>query len=495
MSDEGNSRHMPGEAGFLPKQKKRSGHPRPDRSMRLSIGEQVRIARTIADITQEALGKPEFSKSYISAIERGKIKPPIKTLLLLAKRLGVPVSYLLGENKITEQALEESKQVVSSSHPSKISKVEAWRRLSDAERLIRIDKPQEAWEALGKGEEPLEAWPLEQRPSWCWRAGWALILLGNPAAAVHHLEIGLQLAEHRRLRATLSEYASLDEMVERHLCFLGIAYCSLDKPALAFQYHRHGLEAIKQDRIRDPELKLLVCKGLGNECIAYALYDDAISYYQLALDFASNSDNKRQQGYAAWGLAVAYQQQGDLFRAKTSYEEALEALGRHGNLQLLAQLRAGFGLMLIHLQDYEEAANQLQKGLTSALKLGDNRIRGLVLAYFASLYLAQGKLDQAIQAAQEGLPLSQQCKDSRNVAHLHLVFASVYIARHDFVAAEQALLVAMQIGEESFDRDLFGQVCQDYAQFLADRGRFDEAYRLMLRLRSWHDGRPGSEQL
>src|SRR6476646_7757226 len=59
------------------------------------VGTNIREFRTKLGMTQAQLAAPEFSISYISAIERGKIRPSLKALSILAKRLDVPLTFLL----------------------------------------------------------------------------------------------------------------------------------------------------------------------------------------------------------------------------------------------------------------------------------------------------------------------------------------------------------------------------------------------------------------
>src|SRR5690349_565672 len=73
--------------------------------------ERLRAARLAAHLTQEELAGERFSKSYISALERGKMVPSLQALTYLADTLEVPLSYLLGESPIDEGSLEDSTRV------------------------------------------------------------------------------------------------------------------------------------------------------------------------------------------------------------------------------------------------------------------------------------------------------------------------------------------------------------------------------------------------
>src|SRR5690348_10868620 len=59
------------------------------------LGPRLRAARQARGLTQEALAAPEFTKSYVSAVEREKARPSLKALEVMARRLGVPLRDLM----------------------------------------------------------------------------------------------------------------------------------------------------------------------------------------------------------------------------------------------------------------------------------------------------------------------------------------------------------------------------------------------------------------
>lgn len=63
------------------------------------IAERLRAARLAAKKTQQEVAGGRFSKSYISAIERGKMTPSVPALDYLAGQLAVSRAYLLGETE------------------------------------------------------------------------------------------------------------------------------------------------------------------------------------------------------------------------------------------------------------------------------------------------------------------------------------------------------------------------------------------------------------
>src|SRR6185437_114390 len=60
-----------------------------------SVGARLRAARLAKKYTQNQLARPDFSVSYISAIERGQIQPSLRALEILAQRLELSTTDLL----------------------------------------------------------------------------------------------------------------------------------------------------------------------------------------------------------------------------------------------------------------------------------------------------------------------------------------------------------------------------------------------------------------
>lgn len=68
------------------------------REIQKLIGSRIRARRLTLTMTQSELGGAELSKAHVSQIEKGRIMPSVWSLILMAKRLGCTVSYLIGEH-------------------------------------------------------------------------------------------------------------------------------------------------------------------------------------------------------------------------------------------------------------------------------------------------------------------------------------------------------------------------------------------------------------
>ena len=63
------------------------------------IGLKIKKIRKELNLSQQALAGADFTKSYISKIERGLVNPSMKALEIISDRLNKPVSFFIEDNK------------------------------------------------------------------------------------------------------------------------------------------------------------------------------------------------------------------------------------------------------------------------------------------------------------------------------------------------------------------------------------------------------------
>ena len=92
----------------------------------MTLGQKIRAARLEQRLTQEQLGARDFTKSYISELERGNRTPRITTLKILARRLNRPLSHFL--DGVTEERESEAFLMVGLAflHAESLTEASAW---------------------------------------------------------------------------------------------------------------------------------------------------------------------------------------------------------------------------------------------------------------------------------------------------------------------------------------------------------------------------------
>src|SRR5262249_3971966 len=68
-----------------------------------SLGERVRSARKGLGMSQAQLAGDELTKGFISQLESGSVRPSIRSLQIIASRLGKPLDHFLGDEVLSTE--------------------------------------------------------------------------------------------------------------------------------------------------------------------------------------------------------------------------------------------------------------------------------------------------------------------------------------------------------------------------------------------------------
>lgn len=187
----------------------------------MELGEKIRQARQAMGLSQRQLCGEEITRNMLSLIENGAAKPSMKTLAVLAERLGKPIGYFLDENapdpgelvtsaehlRKAEQALEAGKERYARQLLEAVT-AQSLRRDKlllaakipgadlaaicqelpslDEELLLRAEVAlqQKKWNRCGVLLGAAEDW---ENPAWIRLTGRLQLAQGNYAQAIPHL--------------------------------------------------------------------------------------------------------------------------------------------------------------------------------------------------------------------------------------------------------------------------------------------------------------------
>lgn len=105
------------------------------------VGDKIRDLRKKMGLTQEQLAGPELTKSYVSQVELGRIRPSRNALTVMAQRLGKPLGYFLDndDDLRTVDVLLKAARALWASH-----------RLDEA--MIGLEEGQHLAERMGRDD-------------------------------------------------------------------------------------------------------------------------------------------------------------------------------------------------------------------------------------------------------------------------------------------------------------------------------------------------------
>ncbi len=350
------------------------------------------------------------------------------------------------------------------------------RHLAKAEWFIRQQRPAQALALLRAPGAPPRNWPLLWHPRWYLLVGWAMSQHNLPLKAQTVLEQGLKTLKRLQRRPSAARRPFLEEWKAWLRCFLGTSLCSNDQPIQALFCLRQALEDIAYNTVPDPELMMHICKGMGDTYLALGAYDDATVFFLLAKQQSQDVHDPHAQGLIEWGLGLVYQFQGNPSQARQAFSLALDIFEQLEARPLVSQLQSLLGHVYIWLQHYDEAEALLRQALGAAKREGDPFSRAIALRTFAALHLARRKPEKAILTIQDGLGILQQTKDQHITGQLYLTLARAFEAQRNLAATEEALTSAITALQQTQQYGLLAYAHERYARFLADQGRFQEAY-------------------
>jgi transcriptional regulator with XRE-family HTH domain len=280
----------------VPAIRTRRRHPVPLSPGLKKLGERVREARIAAGMSQAQLGAPYFTRAHVSAIELGKIRPAMRSLEHIAKKLDRPASYFLDDAEV-ERARGDRELEVG----------------SIAGLLTFASAP----DALRRTEKLLDAGNLSVRETCRLRlyAGSAQNLLQRGGDAIRSLTVAQRLA--RELG---------DEPLARGADYqMAVATRIAGNPRGAREMLETLLRRVETAKPPDQLLRLRVLITLGGCAQDLGEPQAATTYYQQALEWSSEIGDLARIAFIHQGLGNAYRALGDHDAAAGHYQKALAA--------------------------------------------------------------------------------------------------------------------------------------------------------------------------
>lgn len=418
------------------------------------VGTNIREVRTKLGLTQAQLAAPEFSISYISAIERGKIRPSLKALSILAKRLDVPLTFLLEGSPAGAAEARAVGYSPADSGPDQRVDVD----LLSANVLVQQHAYTQANELLA----PIQ--PERITTDQVYR----LYLLRG--------QIHLGLNEYQEavvdLRAAVTQGEGLNdiEYIERARNLLGKAYFLLYNYTLAMENHLRCYNAIESGHITDPVFALDVYSNLANDYFRHGDLEKAISFYHRALETLDemNRDSKSfAQKYMEIGRS--YKSVGKLTIARDYIMRSLAIYEMRDEQRLVGLTHQRLGKTLEKQNDLDGAEAEYRHAIAIERELDDDIASSICHTSLAELLLKRGQGAEAEQEAQEALKYAQASQDAQTQGQALIALAQIRHNADDFQSADELFTRALEQLDASNAHELAASAYFRYANLLEQR--------------------------
>ena len=424
------------------------------RAVAARVGTNIREVRTKLGLTQAQLAAPEFSISYISAIERGKIRPSLKALSILAKRLDVPLTFLLEGSPAGAAEARAVGYSPADSGPDLRIDVD----LLQSAVLVQQQKYEEAAELLA---------PIQPERITTDQVYRLFVLRGQIHLGLHEYQEAVV-----DLRAAVTQAEGLNdiESIERARNLLGKAYFSLYNYTLAMENHVRCNAAIEQGHIKDPIFALEVYSNLANDYFRHGDQEKAITFYHKALATLEDMNrDSRSFGEKFMEIGQTYKSAGKLVMARDYITRSLALYEMRDEQRLFGMTHQHLGKTLEKQNDFDGAEKEYREAITIVEELDDDVAASICHTSLAELLLKRGKKQEAEQEAQEALRFARQSQNVVTQGQALMALAQIRHDAKDYAAADQLFTEALELLDVSNEHEIAAGAYSRYAALLEQR--------------------------
>jgi transcriptional regulator with XRE-family HTH domain len=399
-------------------------------------------------LSQRALATPGVSFPYLSRIENGVRKPSLKTLRLLAPKLGVSVEYLETGDPITPAVRREL-------------------RLHDAELELRLGRDLPKAETVFRDEIDADV----TEPALLARAQAGLGLLaarrGDNDDAIVLLEAATE-SGHPRPEARPDLYETLAR-----------CYVTAERTYAAIWLFRQCLDEVRERAPDDAALEARFATYLAAAHARIGQAQAARDALAVATKAARAMQTPQARTQVYWVEGVTAWTEGRSETGLMYLRRAIGLLEAGDDALQLARAHMIAGRMLNLEERYEEAADHLERA-GSLFALGANPDDlGVLRAEEAKLAAARGDADEAAAYADEAAALLDGHLNYRtNVWHAR---ALAHAAVGETEEAERYFRLTLDGLTENRQWREAAQVARQWARLLQALDRDEEALKLMER--------------
>ncbi len=422
-----------------------------------SVGEKLRTARVAQHYTQSQLAAPDFSVSYISAIERGQIHPSLRALEILAGRLGLTSTQLL-PNKAQQ---EERAHIVANLSEREEEEIEL--DLLDMQVQIVQGEAEQTFKPL----EELTTRRLKRQHQLQQRylLGWAYY------KTAHYQESEYTLSEATQIAKELNaQYINL-----RILHQLALTYAAMRNYAQALLAHQRCLKLLEENEIQDPFFVAQVYIHMGQHHTYLDHTEQALEMYHKALSITEELTTLRsiQATYSNLCQYYIVTKEKDLavLCANKSKQISNQEMMKHRRSELHYYL--GQAIMR---GDTQQARKYLDETLPKQELVQDKLTLASVLTRDAEWHFNQGDFDQAETTAMRAYELTQPFADCIIAADTLIMLGRIEYAKKHNEKGEQHFVAGLDMLERLGSHEELANESVRYAELLEGIGKEREAF-------------------
>jgi tetratricopeptide (TPR) repeat protein len=412
------------------------------------LGERVRSARRELGLSQAQLAGEELTKGFISQLEAGLVRPSIRSLQVIAGRLGKPLDYFIGDEPLA-----------------------ANKRLAFHRLAAEAAAEQREWDEVRRHV----GIAVEQSPEGKERAA-LLYVLGRAESAERNFERTFELVGE----ALGLVDATADAAVVAGLLYLrGVAYGELGQLVAASEALESARDVIEKYEVVDPRLRSRILISLGTTYRRLNRTTKAINAYESALAAASRASELTLAARGLMGIAVTHYDAGEMDAAIAHYRRALELFQRIADIEFELNTLHSIATVQFESGDIPTAKASAERTMKRALEVGSEQKAAVAEIILARIGLHEGRADEALRMAKHAEQALRDTNEAIQRADALGATGAAYEALGRTAEADKAYRRSIDLYTSIGDFADRSGMAAEYARVLRARGEVDEAFEML----------------
>ncbi len=427
-----------------------------------SVGEKLRAARVAQHYTQSQLAAPDFSVSYISAIERGQIHPSLRALEILASRLGLSSTQLLPARS-QQDSHSSSQQSITERDDDQVELV-----LLETQLLIQQGRAEQAAAQLSKLST--KRMKRQQHLLHRYLLGWAYFQTERFQECEYILSEAAQIAKE----------LNANYLMVRILNISALAHAAMRNYSQALLYHQRCLNLLETVEPHDPFFTAQVYMHIGLHYTQLENIEQAIETFQAALTVAQEiaTPEAIQQVYRNMGTYYASTKEYDLatlYAYKGLHMSTIEA-----NKRLHSELYYYLGRAImkgdqLHARQFLENAAQQHNVVCDPLALAS------IYTRLAEWYFKHESLVEATTYARQAQEMAKAHGDTIISAEALVMLGRIEYAATQYEQGDAHFSAGLDMLERLGSHEELSNESVLYARLLEEQGKEHEAFTFFRR--------------
>src|SRR3989441_9797828 len=413
-----------------------------------SLGARVRAARRERAMSQAQLAGEQLTKGFISQLESGAVRPSIRSLQIIASRLGKSLDYFLGDEPLSTQKRAEFYDLAAQA---------AFER-SDWNDLLRVVVDTQGLDLDSRRRARFLRW----------RA---------------HAELGLGHTEEA--------FAAVDEALRAQdigsdptshawvLLVQGVAYSAIGQVLAASQSFERALAIVNEHEVLDAQLRTRLLMNLGTVYRRLNRPTKAIQLYESALGLANRADDIRAVARALMGVAVSLYDSGELDAAIANSRRALELFRRVSDQGFELSVLQSLAVVAFEQGAYEKAETYARQCRDRAIAVGDEHVVAIAEAELARIALASGDVEAAVLTARSSQQTLARLGDVKQRASALRTLATAEDRLGDPESSDRHFQQAIDLALSIAMYPDVSRYAAEYAERLRERKEYERAFQYL----------------